>query len=315
MILACLLLTVRKRNLLEIRNLSIGQGDCAVIRTKTDVIIIDGGSTSVDQSGKYRLIPLLKSCGIGEIDYVFISHFDSDHINAILELLDDDIYRNRVRNIIISTMAGIYDKDSENYRLLMELAKRNAINVYTMNTGDKIKSDNIDISCISPISNDPDRYSDTNDASLVLLLNEKNTGYKALFTGDISQNTERIIADELPKLNYLKVAHHGSASSSSIDFLQRISYSDLNDNTYDSSYAGLYSDSYDRIGITLGVISVGENNPYGHPNDDTLMRLSQAGIYTFRTDRSGEIMVTIDRDEAYIGCYYPDGLNRRIKLR
>lgn len=292
MLIACLLLLIRPQNTLEIRNLSIGQGDCSVISTKTDVIIIDGGSSTLDQSGKYRLIPLLKACGIGKIDYIFISHFDTDHVSAIFELMEDEIYRNRIGSVIISPISAGTAVDNDNLYKLFELSDKNKIPIYGMYAGDKVNAGNLNIECISPMNMD---FSDENDASMVLLLTEESTGYKALFTGDISSNTEKNLIDVLPKLDYIKVAHHGSKYSSDDAFLDGISKG--------------------KIGTTIGIISAGEKNSYGHPHDETLTRLNKHGIITLRTDKLGETKITIENNKINLSFFNIFKMTRKIEVR
>ncbi|MCR5302585.1 MAG: ComEC/Rec2 family competence protein [Lachnospiraceae bacterium] len=96
---ACLILMLRPKDEVEIRNIDVGQGDCAVIfGAGIPVCMIDGGSTDVKQVGKYRILPVLKANRISEVEYCFLTHMDSDHVSGIIEILQDDTCVTRIKN-------------------------------------------------------------------------------------------------------------------------------------------------------------------------------------------------------------------------
>lgn len=271
----------------SIRNLSVGQGDCSIITNKTHAIIVDCGSTTEDKVGTYRLIPSLKANRNTFIDAIFISHFDADHVNGIIELINDRIYMNRIGCFVISKAASVYDKDKEAYRKLAEFSITHDIPIYEMSLYDRAVIGDSVITCLSPSDKLTDErfYEDTNSASLVLSITDKVSGKKCLFTGDMTFQTENELMrnDVIARkdvfsengYNYLKVAHHGSNLSSSELFLERVS------RKYLTNSGGVC------------VISVGRNNSYGHPGGETLGRL---GLFypaecIFRTDTDGEITV------------------------
>lgn len=271
----------------SIRNLSVGQGDCSIITNKTHVIIVDCGSTTENKVGTYRLIPSLKANRNTYIDAIFISHFDADHVNGITELINDPIYMNRIGCFIISKAAPVYDKDTEAYRELTEFSITHDIPICEMSSFDSIVIGDSIITCLSPSEKliDSGFYDDTNSASLVLSITDKISGRKCLLTGDMTLQTENEITsngaytlrDDFAGdgYDYLKVAHHGSNLSSSELFLDTVT--------------GKNRTNSGRI----CVISVGRNNRYGHPGNETLGRL---GLFypserILRTDINGEIIV------------------------
>ena len=271
-VLAVILLSVRSRTELELHALSVGQGDCSVLYGKeTPVILIDGGSTDVSKVGKYRISPFLKANAISQIDYVFLSHMDSDHVNGVLELLTEENSGITIKRIVIPKAAA-YIEPRDNYMELTALAKARDIPVYLMEAGDALTiGDNagaLQISCLSPsISGENTR--DANDNSLVLHVKHLSTGFKMLFTGDISSAVESELQPMLTAVHFLKTAHHGSKTATSEAFLQKLS-------------------------PQLATISAGKNNSYGHPHKEVLDRLEQYSVRWLRTDECGEIMIEID---------------------
>lgn len=263
-LLLCLLLLLKLQIPLplEICMLDVGQGDGILLRTGGGLTcFVDGGSTDVKKAGKYRLLPFLKSEGIGKIDYWFLSHTDADHMNAMEEALEADY---PVRYLILAE-GMVWDEKAES---LIRLAEEKGTEIYRIGKGDVLKKGSLSISCIYP----PDRnaFTDKNDASMVLLLNYRD--FSMLFTGDISAKTESELLGKrlLSDIDVLKVAHHGSAGSSTADFLK-------------------------AVGAEATLISVGADNSYGHPAGETLERLEAAGCRICRTDQEGMIRISVYR--------------------
>ena len=225
-------LSYRHRAALELHALSVGQGDSMLIYGKdTPVILIDGGATDVKNTGKYRMMPCIKAHGIDTIDYVFISHFDADHVNGIIELLSDPHCGIRIKRIVVGASVP-YAEANENYDLLREAAQTNLCNgrgqgvpVFTMNAGDVVETGHIRMTALAPdIRESAWKSRDINDNSLVLHLLYKKNGFSALFTGDMSKSVEQGLIEDLKRgkeaafvlkdpVTLLKVAHHGSRRS------------------------------------------------------------------------------------------------------
>ena len=171
----------------------------------------------------------------------------------------------KVNNIII----GKQYKSSENYEKFIKIVKGKKINVKIVEGGEKVSiEDNLYFDIIWPISDNMISDNSINNNSLVCKLNYKN--YSMLFTGDIEAIAEKTILKKysknlnILKSDILKVAHHGSKTSSITEFIEKIK----------PKYA---------------IIGVGEDNKFGHPSDSTIQNLEKANIRIYRTDKMGEI--------------------------
>lgn len=233
---------------LKIHFENVGQGDCIML----------------DHNGQYALIDVGKSkIALDEIkkhlqekyDWVLTTHQDSDHIGYVNYVLEK------------SAVDWFYDNGNvattQTYKDMMQSVNDNNVYYHILETGDKITTwDDVNITVVSSkVSNGKD----VNDDSIVLLLEFE--GVKVAFTGDISEDVEMPIGKALGDIDVLKVAHHGSKTSSSNAFL-----------------------SYTLPEVS--VISVGENN-YGHPSQEALERLSKYGK-VYRTDEYGCVELVID---------------------
>lgn len=271
--------------------LDVGQGDSSIVHLYGGGnYIIDCGSSSVKNVGYYELIPALKYYGISEVDMIFISHTDEDHINGLLELLEySEIEKIRIKKIAFSraleeegremevNVKGGEGKDKakgneeikksedENLSKLLYHAKRLGAEVVYLSAGDSLEKGDLTIKVLGPV--DPYRNKNKNDNSLLITFNYKNV--KVFYTGDISTAAEDNIAYSLlgeEDLFILKCPHHGAASSLSKEFL-------------------------DKVPCDICVISVGENNHYGHPAKETLERLKKAACKIYRTDTDGAVVI------------------------
>ncbi|PWM03266.1 MAG: DNA internalization-related competence protein ComEC/Rec2 [Eubacterium ventriosum] len=241
--------------------INVGQGDGILIHGDNGTkVMVDGGSTSEKQVAKNCIVPYLKAEGIGTIDYSIITHTDKDHISGILEILENNnSNRIRIKNLV---MPDINMKD-DTYNELIEKAKLKKINVLYIKKGDTLSLGKTKIKCIYPETTTT--ASDKNDYCTVLSV--KNKTSKILLTGDISKEIEEKIKDDIEE-NYtvLKVAHHGSNYSSSEKFLK-------------------------KVNPEYSIISVGKNNSYGHPGNETMERLRKQGGVIYRTDEKGGITI------------------------
>lgn len=249
---------------LTVSFLDVGQGDGIFIRTDSGTnITIDGGSTSVTSVGKYRIIPFLQSKCVRRIDYAIVTHADEDHISGLVEMLEQsDEDGIKIKNLVMPNI-GLKD---ENYNDLVQLAEDNGVKVLYIERGNKLLFNSTEIKCIYPEGGI--EVEDKNDYSTVLSITIGK--FSMLLTGDISTAPEGKIERFLEKqYTVLKVAHHGSKYSTSEEFLHWI--------------MPRYS-----------VISVGENNMYGHPSAEVLERLRKSGSIVLTTKDYGELTFTID---------------------
>ena len=116
----------------EITMLDVGQGDSSFIRADDGTaILVDGGSSDTDQAGRYRVEPFLKAEGVGVLDYVFVTHGDSDHMNAVEELLDRQETGVKVSCLVLP-VPGVWD---EELKALAGKAKSRGVPVAVMDKG------------------------------------------------------------------------------------------------------------------------------------------------------------------------------------
>ena len=251
----------------SINMLDIGQGDCFVVNDgNNDIYISDCGSTTVQNVGKTRLLPFLKSKGWGKVDTIFISHMDKDHVNGVNDLLK--CAEINIGRIIISASYTSDKLNCAELEELKELAKMRDIKLFYMKKGDEIVGKDISFRCIYPTGEED--IKDQNEASIVMRMDYK--GLSMLFTGDIAGSTEEKIIDSTGKdildCDILKVCHHGSKNSSTDDFLKKVS-------------------------PKLYLISCGLMNRYGHPHRDALSRMTGEGGRILRTDHMGGTQIKL----------------------
>lgn len=251
----------------SINMLDIGQGDCFVVNDgNNDIYISDCGSTTVQNVGKTRLLPFLKSKGWGKVDTIFISHMDKDHVNGVNDLLK--CAEITIGRIIISASYKSDKLNCAELEELKELAKMRDIKLFYMKKGDEIVGKDISFRCIYPTGEED--IEDQNEASIVMRMDYKELSM--LFTGDIAGSTEEKIIEgsdrDILDCDILKVCHHGSKNSSTDDFLKKVS-------------------------PKLYLISCGLMNRYGHPHRDALSRMTEEGGRILRTDHMGGTQIKL----------------------
>ena len=179
------------------------------------------------------------------IDYIVISHFDTDHVKGLFYI----IQKMKIKNIIISKQP----EKSQNFEELINIIKNKNVNLIVVNAGDKIKIEkNLYFDILWPDSKTFIPENTLNNNSIVCKLVYKN--FSCLFTGDIEEIAEKQILQKyknnLKVLNstILKVAHHGSKTSTTQELLE-------------------------KVNPKVALIGVGKDNKFGHPNDEVLKRL------------------------------------------
>ncbi|GHU43590.1 DNA internalization-related competence protein ComEC/Rec2 [Clostridia bacterium] len=251
------LILIRPAPVFSIDFLDVGQGDGSCIETQEGKhFFIDGGSSSVTEVGKYRILPYLKSHGIAAIDGWFISHGDSDHYSGLLELWDLGY---SVKSLILSEHM-IHDSTRQE---LEDMAKVHGTKLYYMHPGQSLSTKSLSFLCLAP----KEEGRDTNGNSMVLLLTE-GKDFRAFFGGDLTEEEERKLAreEQLPKLTLFKANHHGSKTSNSTELLKSLS-------------------------PALTIISCAERNSYGHPSKEAVTRIEESGSQIFYTMKSGQISI------------------------
>lgn len=251
----------------EIIFVAVGQGDCVHIKAAGHDILIDGGGSDIYNTGENILMPYLLHEGARKADMALLTHLHMDHCKGIAEL------------------SGIYPVGAvgipADYKESMEAGSGISFDaketVYIMpDTRIDIAGD-IYIETIWPVtvSDEPVAADDANEHNTVYMVHYK--GIKVMVTGDLLEEDELDMVEyyegtDTLKCDVLKVAHHGSKSSSSEAFLEAASPS-------------------------IAVIQVGRDNFYGHPHQQTLERLEKRGIKVFRTDMNGAIGLDIRRGQ------------------
>lgn len=279
-ILAALcLLFLRTKSGLQITMLDVGQGDCIHIQSEEGKhYLIDGGSSSKSRVMEYQILPYLKYEGVGHLEAVFVTHSDSDHCSAVLDMLSEYPAEGITIGSLILPAIGM-DSADEKYMEMIELAEENAITVQYMSRGQYMEDGGMRFTCMHPYKGYETR--EANEYSLVLLLDYGN--FSGLFTGDVEGEGEDIVWEYMQKtffdrLTLLKVAHHGSAYSTKEELLS-------------------------VFRPQLALISCGKNNAYGHPHEELLGRLEDAGCGIYTTAMSGAVTVRTDGERVWVESF------------
>ena len=261
---------------LTIYFVDVGQGDCTLIKTmQNKTVLVDGGGSEFGNFdvGENILLPYLLDRRIKKIDYIIISHFDSDHVGglfAVMENLD-------IKNIVISKQG----ENSENFKKFKDIVEKKKINVIIVKKGDYIKIDKYSYLEILFPTEQLIQENVLNNNSIVFKFNTM--GINMLFTGDIEEIAEKQLAqiyEGTSKLeaDILKVAHHGSKTSSTEKFLELVS-------------------------PKIALIGVGEDNNFGHPNSIVIDRLRKYTSMIYRTDKHGEIVLNYKHGNININTF------------
>ena len=242
---------------LKVYFIDVGQGDsCLIVSPNNKKILIDGGEGEPEVLLSYLLARRIKT-----IDYIMISHFDSDHCNGLIEVINTL----NVKNIIISNQAYLCDE----YKNIKNIINLKKINVIHVKQGDKL---NIEQDLKIDILYPPEKleYDDLNNNSIVAKVTYNS--FSILFTGDIEKSEKNLLEKYKEKLksDVIKVSHHGSKTSSSEEFIKAVK-------------------------PKIALIGVGENNKFGHPNIETIRRLENINCKIYRTDKMGEIVIKVDK--------------------
>lgn len=238
---------------LTVHFLDIGQGDCMVLTQGEHAMLIDAGENdkgTVVQS-------YLNYLGIDTLEYVILTHPDSDHIGGA----DVILYKFDCETILMPDK----EVDTRTYDDVIQAMKSKGYTAEHPQVGDTYQFGDASFVVLSPSRT----YSDNNNNSIVIRLTHGENRF--LFTGDAEEEAEEdMLAQGLDlSADVLKAGHHGSSTSTSDDFLAAVSPS-------------------------CAVISCGEDNKYGHPHAETMNKFRQMGITVYRTDEQGTITATSD---------------------
>ena len=255
---------------LKIHFVDVGQGDCTFITTpQNKTILIDGGGSMSEEYdvGKSTLLPYILDRGYTKLDYVFISHFDQDHSLGCAKIIENLT----VSNLVLTKQL----EENDIYKHIVSIAKQKKINLIYVKAGDVITVNGVKIKILHPQEKLIAENS-INNNSIVFKLEYKS--FSILFTGDIENIAEEVILSKNINLkaDILKVAHHGSKTSSSQRFIEAVS-------------------------PKIALIGVGKNNMFGHPNREVIERLQSYGTKIYRTDECGEISIMVNNRGKIVG--------------
>jgi competence protein ComEC len=240
----------------EIVFFDVGQGDATLVRDGARAVLVDGGGWSHGDFGGRVLLPALNAHGIRGLTALVMTHPDRDHCRGLVDLAS------------YLPVAEIWMGEGWEEECARQLAATPGTRLRILGGGDRGDLGSWEWKVLHPSRGErggSEGQGTTNDRSLVLRW--RVGSLCALLTGDLEEAGERrlgkVAGPELP-CRVLKVAHHGSRTSTTTAFLASVSAS-------------------------LAVISVGRSNPYGHPSAAALERLRRSRVPVLRTDRDGEI--------------------------
>ena len=260
--------------------LDVGQGDGICLQNDNgNVYLIDGGSSSKSRVGTYQILPFLKQQGIRQVEAVFISHADTDHISGILELLKQQKGGVKLKRVVLSDLSDMVLW--EEYGEIIDLCRENGTDVCTMKKGQQLQDDKLTLTCLHP---DSDFAGESNASSQVLKVDFGS--FSALLMGDLEAVGERcleqtLVEQEIGEIALLKVAHHGSRNSTSQEILNQLQ-------------------------PQVAIISCGKNNRYGHPHEELLERLETVGAKVMCTEKTGAVVVMVDGKQMKVSGYVTD---------
>ncbi|AZV59035.1 MBL fold metallo-hydrolase [Clostridium sp. AWRP] len=247
---------------LKVHYINVGQGDSELIQQGDKNMLIDTGTNASTDT----LISYLQSQNIKKIDYLVLTHPHEDHIggaDAVINKFDiGTIYMPKVTTT------------TKTFEDVMTAMKNKNLKATTPNPGDTFKLGEASCEILGPINSNKE---DLNTYSIVMKVTFGSN--KFMFTGDAQASNEEDMINKGYDLSadVLKVGHHGSHTSTSENFLNKVN----------PKYA---------------VISCGKNNDYGHPHKETMERLQSKNISVYRTDESGTIVCTSDGNNITFSC-------------
>lgn len=258
----------KKPNTLQWTTISVGQGESLLFRFPTgESMLIDGGGLIFNKfdPGESLVVPTLNSLGVNRIDLLIASHQDYDHLKGLFAV----IKRKRVRKIWINE----YPENSKLLESFIAEAKNRNIPI-EINPNSKINFGDVKIETIRGIG----KYDSTNNRSMVLKVTYGK--YSFLLTADIETPREKgiLLSKSNIDVDVLKIAHHGSKTSSSIDFIRATT-------------------------PKLAIISAGYKNKYHHPHPSIMQRLKELRIPYLLTAINGSIQIETDGETLETRCF------------
>lgn len=243
------------KNSIKVSYIDVGQGDSALIQVNGKNLLIDAGTNESTN----KLISYLDKQNIKKLDYVVATHPHEDHIGG----MDTVIKKYDIGEFYAPKKLA----NTKTFESMMNALKSKNLKINVAKAGVNLDlGKNVKCEMIAP---NADNYEDVNNYSAVIKITYGNS--KFLFTGDAEKLSEKEILNKNYDISadVLKVGHHGSSSSSSKPFL-------------------------DKVAPKIAIISCGKNNDYGHPHRETMNELTKRKIQVYRTDVDGTIVLRSD---------------------
>lgn len=238
--------------------IDVGQGECVLLYSGSDAVVVDCGSSNSYIDAGHRAADQISSMEINHLSAVVLTHYHADHANGVITLLSR-IPTDQLWLPDIEDEFGVRDR-------LITFAGQNGIEIRFITKLTEMPMGEADLTVLPPIGK-----GDMNEQGLTILCSAGD--FDTLITGDMAGSTEKqlIGSYDLPDIELLVVSHHGSKHSSDKDFLK-------------------------AVRPETAVICVGDNS-YGHPTEEAIRRLTAAGAEIYRTDRQGNILITVHGGE------------------
>ena len=241
---------------LKVHYIDVGQADCALIECNGEFILIDGGNVADSR----LVVSYLQKAGVEELLAVICTHAHEDHVGGLPGVLA--VFRT------YHVYAPTRTYDSKCFNDFAHYTDQQDLEITIPAPGDYLSFGGATMTILGPVQS----YADPNNTSIVVRIDYGTTSF--LFTGDMETQAENDMLDYWGNrqnwhVDVLKVGHHGSETSTGYRFLREVM-------------------------PTYGIISVGEDNSYGHPHEEPLSRLDQAGVALYRTDKLGTILAISD---------------------